>query len=66
MCVLLLDAGWLCGKGAAKWNAVDGNLAVEWQKDEQQKQISSVVLFFWETVELFQEGPLLGLMICDS
>jgi hypothetical protein len=33
-----LDASWLCGKGAAKWSAVGGNLEVEQWKDEQQSR----------------------------
>jgi len=33
MYVLLLDAGWLCGEGPAKWSAFGGNFIVQWQKD---------------------------------
>jgi hypothetical protein len=44
MCVLLLDARWLCGKGAINWSAFDENLAMQRQKDEQQ---SIYVVLFW-------------------
>ncbi len=42
MYVLLLDARWLCGKGAAKWSVLDGNLVVQLQNGDAE-QISNVI-----------------------
>jgi hypothetical protein len=33
MYVLRLEARWLCGKGGAKWSALDENLEMQRQKD---------------------------------
>jgi hypothetical protein len=33
---ILLDVGWMCGKGAVNQGTASGNLVMEWKKDKQQ------------------------------